>query len=157
MEIRPLDARDAAALAAFFEALAADEEAVHFFHPHPFDAASARSICEGAGRRKDEYFAAFEEGEVVGYGMLRGWDEGYVVPSFGGCVGARNRGQGLGRALLRHAVECAAARGAPQVMLKVYPENRVARSLYESEGFTFTERASDGVQLVGRLDLAPAR
>lgn len=157
MEIRPLEACDAAALTAFFEALAADAEALHFFHPHPFDAASARSICAGAGHRKDEYFAAFEGGRVTGYGMLRGWDEGYVVPSFGGCVGAGSRGQGLGRALLRHAVERAAARGAPQVMLKVYPENTVARALYESEGFTFAERAPDGVQLVGRLDLATAR
>ncbi len=157
MEIRPLEASDAAALTAFFEALAADETARQFFHPHPFDAPSARSICAGAGRRKDEYFAAFEEGEIVGYGMLRGWDEGYAVPSFGGCVGARSRGRGLGRALLRHALGRAAARGASQVMLKVYPENTAARALYESEGFTFTERASDGVQLVGRLHLAPSR
>lgn len=150
-QVRTLGPDDAESLARFFAAVAADAGAVAYFHPHPFDEATAEAICGRTGR--DEYFAVFEAGEVVGYGMLRGWDEGYDVPAFGVCVRGDQRGRGLGHALLGFAIERARAAGAPSVMLKVFDDNLPARALYESFGFTFEERTPDGAQLVGRLDL----
>lgn len=153
--VRMLGPDDVGALARFFAAIEADAGAVGYFHPHPFDEATAETICTRTGR--DEYFAVFDEGEVVGYGMLRGWDEGYEVPAFGVCVRGDQRGRGLGHVLLGFAIDRARDAGAPSVMLKVFDDNLPARALYESFGFTFSERTPDGAQLVGRLDLGERR
>ena len=89
--------------------------------------------------------------------MLRGWDEGYAVPSFGVYVHQSARRQGVAAALLNWAIEAANTRGAEQVMLKVYESNASARVVYEKAGFTFTERTADGHQLIGRLRLRSGR
>jgi ribosomal protein S18 acetylase RimI-like enzyme len=97
------------------------------------------------------YFAAVLDGHLAGYGMLRGWDEGYAIPSFGVAVGIRFRGTGIGRGLLRYAISRARRRGAASMILKVHPENANAKHLYESEGFTFDPVPVDGEQLRGTL------
>ena len=43
--------------------------------------------------------------------MLRGWDEGYDIPSFGVCVRPDVRGRGIARRLLSDALEPRARRG----------------------------------------------
>ncbi len=149
--LRALEPTDAQTLGEFFERLAADPGSA-YFRPHPLTVAYARELCS-AVERKDEYFVAVMGDHVVGYAMLRGWDEGYSVPAFGVAVDKDHRGQGLGRALLEHAVMRARKRGASEVMLKVDPGNADAKHLYESVGFTFAELADDGVQLKGVLAL----
>ena len=52
-----------------------------------------------------------------------------------GIVTAR-QGQGLGRRLLRHAIDFAAQRGFRSVTLSVNAENELALRLYLAEGFT---------------------
>ena len=75
-------------LARFFETLGDDDRKV--FHPHPFTAEKARELCAYRG---DDVYGVLVEGEVVhAYAMLRGWDEGYQVPSLGIVVGAHARG-----------------------------------------------------------------
>lgn len=140
-------------MAAFFETVAQDPDTVLFFHPHALDAAQAARICAYGPGSRDVYYAAFEGAEIIGYAMLRGWDEGFVVPSFGVCVRPDRRGAGMARALLHHAIGIARARRSPAVMLKVYEGNERAKTLYEREGFVFDERLPDGQQLVGRLVL----
>lgn len=152
IEVRLLERQDASQLETFFQGIAEDDETTAYFHPHAFDADTARAICERQGA--DAYFAALEAGEIVGYGMLRGWDEGYDTPAFGVCVRADQRGKGIGAALLRYAIDLARVRRAPSIMLKVYEHNAPARRLYEGAGFVFAERTPDGAQLVGRLTLA---
>jgi [ribosomal protein S18]-alanine N-acetyltransferase len=84
--------------------------------------------------------------------MLRGWDEGYDVPSLGIAVHPESRGQGLGE-LLMHFLHCAARRkGAREIMLKVYKENTAAYQLYLRLGYRFDGEEQKG-QLVGRLAL----
>lgn len=51
------------------------------------------------------------------------------------------RGRGLGRALLLAAFERAAARGARRIELDTNEENRGARALYESLGFSADSKA----------------
>ena len=152
VRIRPLRLEDADALSALLAGLAADPESVHF-HPHPLTRAEAKRIAEGVGIQKDCYFAAFLDGHMVGYGMLRGWDEGYAVPSFGVAVDADYRRAGLGRRLLRYAISIARLRGARSMILKVHPSNVSARHIYESEGFTFDPVPLDDGQLKGTLQL----
>lgn len=51
------------------------------------------------------------------------------------CVEPEKHGLGLGRMLLRHALECAIDHGADQAFLEVRPSNPPAIRLYESMGF----------------------
>jgi ribosomal protein S18 acetylase RimI-like enzyme len=132
--------------------LAAGPEAKQF-HPHPLTAEEARRIAEGGETRKDLFFSAFLGDRLVGYAMLRGWDDGYSIPSFGVAVGEAHRGAGIGRSLLRYAIECARERGASTMMLKVHRNNPSARHLYESEGFVFQEIREDPAQVKGQLAL----
>ncbi|MFF7310958.1 GNAT family N-acetyltransferase [Streptomyces sp. NPDC008137] len=50
-------------------------------------------------------------------------------------VGEHARGRGVGRALVRAAVDEARRRGARRLTLRVLAHNAPARGLYESEGF----------------------
>jgi ribosomal protein S18 acetylase RimI-like enzyme len=139
------------ALATFFAHLEASGESRRF-HPHPFTAEEARERAEYRGR--DVYCVAVAGGEVLGYGMLRGWDEGYAIPSLGIAIHASARGIGLGRAMMLYLQAEASRRGAARIRLKVYPDNAPAVRLYRSLGYEFSEVLEHG-QLVGMLDLAP--
>lgn len=152
-DIRPLVASDAAGLSAFFAALAADAEATTFFHPHPMTAEHAATLCRSAGAIKDGYYLATYAGRVVGYSMLRGWDEGYDVPSWGGAVHPALRDAGIGKQLLIHAVGESAARGAKKLRLTVYKTNTRGVHVYGKIGFAFAEK--DEKFLVGILSLDP--
>ncbi len=119
-------------LTAFFQRLAADGDAAHF-HPHPFTEFEAEKICGYVG--KDLYLVATRAGQVLAYGLLRGWDAGYDIPSLGIAVDESIRGTGLGSAFMRY-LHCAAVQhGAESIRLKVYPENTRAKALYEKLGY----------------------
>jgi ribosomal protein S18 acetylase RimI-like enzyme len=60
----------------------------------------------------------------------------YVVPD--------RRGRGLGRALMEAAIELARAEGADYMDLNTSEDDRAARALYESLGFTNREGKPDG-------------
>jgi ribosomal protein S18 acetylase RimI-like enzyme len=152
LTIRPVVPEDADQLGELLTGFATGPEARQF-HPHPLTAQEARKIAVGGATRKDLYYGAFLGDRIVGYGMLRGWDEGYSVPSFGVAVDAAYRGLGIGRNMLRYAIDCARKRGAIRLMLKVDLDNPGARHLYESEGFVFQGIPEDPAQLKGLLEL----
>ncbi len=135
-----LTPKDASRLGTFFELLAADEETVRFFHPHALTRAYAVELCACQGRCRDRYFAMSFRGRVVGYSMLRGWDEGYTIPSFGGATHPALRGLGLGQVLLRHAIRESEQAGAPKLRLTVYRANERATHVYRKLGFVFSEK-----------------
>jgi ribosomal-protein-alanine N-acetyltransferase len=138
---RELTSADEPALTAFF---AANNRAdiVRNFHPFPLDAASATRLCREP--RKDRYFIFEESGAVFGLAMLRGWDEGFAVPSFGILVHHAHHGKGIGRALTEHALAVAGEMRVPRVRLTVRADNARAVHLYESMGFHTSETLSDG-------------
>ncbi|HEX6488832.1 MAG TPA: GNAT family N-acetyltransferase [Candidatus Dormibacteraeota bacterium] len=138
----------AAPLAAFFGTLEAAGDTRHF-HPHAMDAQAARAIAGYAG--PDLYYALLADGEVLGYGLLRGWEEGYEVPSLGIAIHPSGRGRGLGRLLMEFLHSAARERGARRIRLRVHPDNVAARRLYDALGYAFegSERGED----VGWLDL----
>lgn len=127
------------------------------FHPHDFTEDMAWKICRYEGQ--DWYAAGImkprSERNMAGYVMLRGWDEGYDIPTFGVCVLPRFQGVGVGKALLREAIHVAMRRGAPAVRLKVYPDNAPAIALYRHAGFQFQDQLEHG-QMVGYLSLSEA-
>ena len=63
-------------------------------------------------------------------------EELYVAPAL--------RGHGIGRELLREAMDVAKAEGAAHIELGTSEDDEAARALYESEGFTNREGAADG-------------
>jgi GNAT superfamily N-acetyltransferase len=113
------------------------------FDPFPLDAARARWIALEPHR--DSFYLALREERPVGFSMLRGLDEGYVIPSFGIFVDHESHGEGVGRALTAWTVEQARRGGCSAVRLAVYAANLSARLLYESLGFV-----EQGRQLVDR-------
>lgn len=144
LELRRVGPELEAGLAELFSALVAagDDRA---FHPHPFTPESAAERARYAGL--DVYGAAVVDGRVLGYGMLRGWDEGYAVPSLGIAIHPEARGLGLGRLLMEYLHCEARRRGAARIRLKVYPGNTAAVALYRSLGYEF--QGEERGQLVG--------
>jgi ribosomal-protein-alanine N-acetyltransferase len=150
LEVQPVTAAMEPDLAALFDDIRASGDD-RYFHPHPFDAASAARIAHYSGR--DLYFAATLPGEprLAGYGMLRGWDAGYEVPSLGIIIAPWARGRGLSRPLMQFMHEAARARGCDRIRLKVYPDNAAALKLYRGLGYVFS--AEEQGQLVGSVRL----
>lgn len=120
-----------------------------FFHPHPFTDVEAHRICHDTGR--DLYYTAQAGEQLLAYGMLRGWEEGFSVPSLGIMVAPSARGTGLAKSFMQFLHSASALRGAPKVRLKVYPTNTVARLLYEKLGYQF--EPAEGEQLLGFFPL----
>jgi ribosomal protein S18 acetylase RimI-like enzyme len=119
-----------------------------YFRPHPFTADEARQIATRGGR--DVYALLIEDGRAVAYGMLRGLDEGYAVPSLGIAVRTSAHGRGLGRAMMAHLHAEAGRRDATVVRLRVHPDNLNARRLYESLGYAYAgQDRGELVMLVG--------
>ncbi len=144
LECRILTSDLSISLAQFFEELGAQP----YFHPHPFTKDEAYKKCGYVG--KDLYYALVDSSCIIGYGMLRGWDEGYQVPSLGIVIHPKHQGKGLGKLLMSFLHAAAKQYGANNIILKVYPENTSALKLYEFLGYSF-ERIDGQRQLSGRI------
>ena len=141
-----LDPKHASSLGNFFTRLRENDDE-NFFHPHPLTAEEAAARANYSGR--DFYCVMLLENDVIGYGMLRGWEEGYAIPSLGIALDPATRGRGYSRVLMNFLHNVAKERGADRVRLKVDPRNRVAIELYRSLGYVL-EPQPDG-QLIGFL------
>ncbi|MFE9770319.1 GNAT family N-acetyltransferase [Streptomyces sp. NPDC005931] len=97
-------------------------------------------FSERSGPR--DHLVAEYDGRLVGYVRL-GFptalaSNAHVRQIRGLAVAEDARGRGVGRALVRAAVEEARRRGARRITLRVLGHNTTARALYESEGFVVT-------------------
>jgi ribosomal protein S18 acetylase RimI-like enzyme len=150
-ECRLLRPEDAAALGRLFERLRT-HRLEKFFNPHPMTEEEALKRVAYTG--KNAYCVLQVGTELVGYGLLRGWDEGYETPSLGIVIDPERQGRGHGRRLMEFLHEIARGRGARRIRLHVHPENVRAVKLYQSLGYVFDGGA--GAQWVGFLELNPA-
>ena len=130
-ELRPEGVEPALDL---LRAVAADPEG-RFFTPHPFTKEVLSALSTEPGR--DLYFLMMSGDRAVAYGLLRGWNEGYVVPSLGLVVAPSERGRGLGKLMMDFLHGAARSRGADRVGLRVHTENLRAFRLYRSLGYSF--------------------
>ncbi|MFZ5605410.1 MAG: ribosomal protein S18-alanine N-acetyltransferase [Pseudomonadota bacterium] len=74
-----------------------------------------------------------DSGQLLGYTVIYvAVGESHILNI---CVEPDKQGLGIGRMLLRHALECAVDHGAEQAFLEVRPSNLPAIGLYESMGF----------------------
>ena len=145
-----LSSHHQASLAALFEALDENGDGTHFF-PHPLTATEADRLCNRAGL--DEYIVLVEDGVVIGYGMLRGWDDGFDVPSLGFATHPGHRRKGVADAIMRELIQRAKARGALKLRLTVDANRHHVIDLISRHGFTFSPLEHD--RLLGMLNLLP--
>lgn len=121
-----------------------------YFHPHRLDRVGAAMICKFPS--EDLYYVATYKDRIMAYGMLRGWAEGYEIPSLGIAVHKPMRGTKLAKAFMHFLHAAAWINGADKVRLKVHPKNAPAVKLYKSLGYKFQKKMEDK-QLVGFFDL----
>lgn len=142
------------ALARFFAALAAAGDDA-FFHPHAGDVDALRALAAQPG--DDLYFVFVEGDDVRAYGLLRGWNEGYDVPSLGIAVHPQARATGLGRLVMDYLEAMARHRSAPAIRLRVHKGNAHAIGIYERRGYAMEPDAGDARLLVGIKPLGGAQ
>jgi len=121
----------------------------HFFHPHPLTASEAKKKIKYSGQ--DLYFLQISNGTLCGYGFLRGWDEGYEIPSLGLAIHPKFRGRGLGEKFIFFLHEQARNHGAKKVRLTVAADNKAAIYLYSKLGYRFCQK--DETALEGFIEV----
>ena len=121
-------------------------EYLKYFIPFDFSLETFSEIITNAV--KDKYFGIFVSKKIAGFYMLRGLDKGYKVPSYGVWISSRYSNKGLSKLTLFHAFSVCKLNNIVKLMLKVHPENEIARKLYESIGFKqtgFDEKNSNSI------------
>jgi len=134
LTIRPLNSEDAPELSALL--LSQTPAYVRFFTPFNFDLPSVAGLLTGQGT--DVFMGMYWEGRLIGFFMLRGWDDGYDVPSYGVLIDEKYSGYGLTRLSLKLAKSICKLRRVPRIMLKVNAGNKIAKRLFEEAGFNQT-------------------
>lgn len=130
--IRQVEATDYYLLARFFEENNRLQITL-YFHPFPLTSRTAYEIA--CKRHQDRFYVAISDNKILGFCMLRGWEEGFQKPSFGVMIDYRYQGLGLGRRMTLFAIEEAKKLGCRKIILSVYSSNFRAVDLYESLGF----------------------
>ena len=147
LNIREIKSKDYDSLVVFFDKNNV-REVIRMFNPFPLSKKSAFTIA--CMDHLDHYYAAHVNDQLIGFCMLRGWDEGYQIPSFGVLVDQRFQNLGVGRKLSVYAIKEAIKFGCPRIRLSVYASNKAAIQLYLSLGFVEESRVS--AQVFGELD-----
>ena len=144
LEYRRLSPQWRTGLVEFCRALELAGDTGHF-SPHPFTDEELDRRVQYDGF--DLYYVAVEGTRVLAYGLLRGWDAGFAVPSLGIAVHPSARSNGLAHSLMHFLHVAAARRGAEKVRLRVNMTNTKAIELYRRLGYAF--ESQEGSYYVG--------
>jgi RimJ/RimL family protein N-acetyltransferase len=144
LQITPLRPADGGALARMLSV--AQPGYIRHFHPFSFDEASIAQQLTQA--KKDQYWGICWQDALIGFFMLRGFDEGYARPAFGVFIDEAFANKGLGSLALQYSLSWCKLNGVEKIMLKVHPENQYARRAYEQAGFVFCETCPQSGQLL---------
>jgi RimJ/RimL family protein N-acetyltransferase len=147
--LRPMVPGDAALVAGLLESQPA--EYLRFFYAFGADEAAIAEILKS--REKDVYSGLFWQGALVCVFMLRGWDAGYDIPSFGLVVAADQRGREVLTVALEAAKLISRLAGADRMMCKVHPENVAATRGALRLGWIAESEEPETGNLVYYLDL----
>lgn len=122
-----------------------NEGDLNFFYPHKMDGASLYNML--IYKKSDQYKIMVHDHRIIGYGLLRGWDEGYEIPSLGIIIDRNFRGLGLSKTFMMFLESTAKIKGATQMRLVVNKLNKVAIDVYLKLGYTLSEHNEH--QLIG--------
>lgn len=124
LAIKTFEPGDAAAISAFVRSQ--PQRYVRFFYAIGSDEADIAGILGRCVR--DVYSGVYWHGELIGIFMVRGWDEGYEIPSFGVLIDEKYRGGSLLRLTIDTAKLIAKLSGAKLLMAKLHPDNGSRRT-----------------------------
>lgn len=149
--IRPLRAEDASALSKW---LGAQPPAyARFFRPFGYD---EPAIADALARQGQDVFTGlFWDEQIVGFFMLRGWNEGYEVPAFGILIDEQYRGYGLEMAALDTAKVICRLRKVSRLMIKMHPDNISAKGVARKTGFVQTGVDEASGNLIYHYEIKP--
>lgn len=125
-----------------------------YFSPHPYDDKTLDTITSDIN--KDLHVVLIEGETILGYGLLRGWNEGFAIPSLGIAISPKARGLGLATMLMQFLHTAARRKGATTVRLRVLKQNKKAHSLYLGLGYAFEHDTHNEQLLVGFKSLDDA-
>ncbi len=131
LSISILNSTDSAALSAMLKSNS--KEYQQYFYPFSFEKDEIIKILGQA--REDKYWGVWKDQRLVAFFMLRGFDAGYEIPSYGVCVAETEKGNGLLKLSLQFVFTWCKLYSVPKLMLKVHPENLAAKETYEKFGF----------------------
>lgn len=117
--IRPLEATDAAAISAFVRSQS--PEYLRFFYAFGSDESAIAEMLLAS--EMDVYSGVFWQANLAGVFMLRGWDAGYEIPSFGVLIAQEYRGGAFMRLTLDAAKLICRLSGTKRLLAKIHPEN----------------------------------
>ena len=123
MDVEPLTPANAEELVGWFEHV----DRRHFAHATP------EAVVGFLAAPEDVFLLGRDKGRVVAFGMLRGWAQGYEVPSLG--IATYPQGRGYGRGMMAALESVARERGATRIRLRVHADNVRARALYDGLGY----------------------
>ena len=151
LSIRPLRTEDAPALSKWLRAQ--PPAYARFFHPFAYDESVIADALARQGR--DVFMGLFWQEQVVGFFMLRGWNEGYDVPAFGILIDEQYRGYGLEMAALDTAKVICRLRNVSRLMIKMHPDNISAKGVARKTGFVQTGVEAASGNLIYHYDIKP--
>lgn len=134
LEIKRLNINHAKELANLLQG--SDKEYSKYFIPFTFDFETISEILSKA--KNDQVYGIYVEQNLAGFYMLRGFDEGYSIPSYGVWISEEYSNLGLSTFTLQHAITFCKLNSIKKLMLKVHPENLAAKHIYEKYGFKQT-------------------
>jgi RimJ/RimL family protein N-acetyltransferase len=115
--------------------LKSSKEYSKHFIPFEFD---LESVFTAIGKAiKDMFYGIYVEKKLIGFYMLRGWDAGFEVPSYGVWIAEDFSSKGISKLTLNHAISICRINLIKRLMLKVHPDNLVAKKIYENFGFVY--------------------
>jgi RimJ/RimL family protein N-acetyltransferase len=148
LAIRALRVEDAALVSHML--LAQPPQYARFFYAFEFSEEKIAQLL--AGKIKDVYSGIFWRDELVAIFMLRGWDAGYDVPSFGVFVVEKYRGGTFMRIALDVAKLTCRLSGARRLMATIHPDNVSPRGASRL-GFVQTGMNNETGNIVYHMDL----
>ena len=122
-----------------------EKEYSQYFIPFTFEIETISGILSKA--IKDQFYGIYVDKNLVGFYMLRGFDDGFEIPSYGAWIAKKFSSKGISKLTLHHAITFCKTNNIKKLMLKVHPDNLIAKKIYEDFGFIY-----DGVdKLIGHL------
>ena len=92
-----------------------------------------------ADKNKDIYTGILYNDKIIAYGLLRGFNEGYDIPSLGAAIDKDFLKRGIFYMYMKYLHCYARVLGAKKMRLTVYKENKIAHKVYENMGYEFEE------------------
>lgn len=118
--------------------LFAQDGSAYLKHFSPFELSADGVVDALSCARGDGYWMLSLDGRMAGFFMLRGFDQGYAIPSFGVYVARWARNRGLSKIALAFAVGQCRELHCTALRLSVHPDNAPALAVYETAGFRFS-------------------